>query len=169
MSTSLALQVSLKSKDEYEIAVAGSSRNPSLSIGEVAAATGLRTSAIRYYEDAGILPKPDRVSGKRRYNGDTIDRITLIRFCRRLGMSLADVRGLLAAPGGSRAKDRWRELVDGKLVEIGGLIKAAQGVERILRESRDCDCVTLTSCSFLMDERAKPPPSRRRLTGFREV
>ncbi|HXN57491.1 MAG TPA: MerR family transcriptional regulator [Candidatus Angelobacter sp.] len=130
---------------------------PSLSIGEVAAATGLRTSAIRYYEDAGILPKPERVSGKRRYNGDTIDRITLIRFCRRLGMSLKDVRGLLATPRGSRAKDQWRRLVDGRLEEIGALITAARGVERILRESRDCDCVTLESCSFLIDERAKPP------------
>ena len=130
---------------------------PSLSIGEVAAATGLRTSAIRYYEDAGILPKPERVSGKRRYNGDTIDRITLIRFCRRLGMSLKDVRGLLATPRGSRAKDQWRRLVDGRLEEIGALITAARGGERILRESRDCDCVTLESCSFLIDERAKPP------------
>jgi MerR family transcriptional regulator, redox-sensitive transcriptional activator SoxR len=129
----------------------------SLSIGEVAAATGLRASAIRYYEDARILPKPERVSGKRRYNGDTIDRITLIRFCRRLGMSLKDVRGLLATPRGSRAKDQWRRLVDGRLEEIGALIMAARGVERILRESRDCDCVTLQSCSFLIDERAKPP------------
>jgi MerR family regulatory protein len=43
----------------------------SLSIGQVAAATGLRTSAIRYYEDTGILPKPERVSGQRRYQGDT--------------------------------------------------------------------------------------------------
>jgi MerR family transcriptional regulator, redox-sensitive transcriptional activator SoxR len=141
----------------------------SLSIGEVAAATGLRTSAIRYYEDAGILPKPERVSGKRRYDSDTIDRLTLVRFCGRLGMSLADVGGLLAIPRGSRAKDHWRQLVDGKLDEIGELIKAAQGVERILRESRDCDCVTLASCSFLRDERAKPPPSRRRLTGLHEV
>ncbi|HXN03459.1 MAG TPA: MerR family transcriptional regulator [Candidatus Acidoferrum sp.] len=129
----------------------------SLRIGEVAAATGLRASAIRYYEDAGILPKPERVGGKRRYNGDTIDRITLIRFCRRLGMSLTDVRGLLAMPRGSRAKDQWRRLVDGRLEEIGALIKAARGVERILRESRDCDCVTLESCSFLIAERAKPP------------
>jgi MerR family redox-sensitive transcriptional activator SoxR len=144
-------------------------KSPSLSIGDVAKATGLRTSAIRYYEDSGVLPKPVRVSGKRRYDPDTVDRLTLIRFCGRLGMSLADVRGLLAAPRGSRAKDHWRQLVDGKLAEIGALIKSAQGVERILRESRDCDCVTLESCAFLVDERAKPPPSRRRLATLHEV
>ena len=144
-------------------------KSPSLSIGDVAAATGLRTSAIRYYEDAGVLPKAVRVSGKRRYDPDTIDRLTLVRFCGRLGMSLADVRGLLAAPRGTRGKDHWRQLVDGKLDEIGALIKSARGVERILRESRDCDCVTLESCSFLIDERAKPPPSRRRLATFHEI
>jgi MerR family transcriptional regulator, redox-sensitive transcriptional activator SoxR len=134
----------------------------SLSIGEVAAATGLRTSAIRYYEDAAILPKPDRVSGKRRYQADTVDRVMLIRFCTRLGMRLADIRGLLATPRGSRAKAYWRRLVDGKLDEIDGLIKAAHGVERVLRDSRDCDCVTLESCAFLRDEQAQPPQAARR-------
>ena len=143
--------------------------NGSLTIGDVAAATGLRASAIRYYEDAGILAKPSRVSGKRRYDADTIDRITLIRFCQRLGMSLADIHGLLANPRGSRGKDYWRHLVDAKLEEIGALITAARGVERILRESRDCDCVTLESCSWLRDERTKPPPVRRGLTALREV
>lgn len=131
-------------------------KSPLLSIGDVAKATGLRTSAIRYYEDAGVLPKPERVSGKRRYASDTIDRLTLVRFCGRLGMCLADVRGLLAAPQGHRGKDHWRRLVDGKLDEIGALIKSARGVERILRESRECDCVTLESCSFLTAERVEP-------------
>jgi MerR family transcriptional regulator, redox-sensitive transcriptional activator SoxR len=135
---------------------------PSLSIGSVAAATGLQASAIRYYEDAGILPKPDRVSGKRRYHPDTIDRLMLIRFCSRLGMRLTDIRALLASPRGSLAKEQWRRLVDGKLAEIAGLITAARGVERVLRESRDCDCVTLASCAYLRDERTKPPPTRRR-------
>jgi len=136
---------------------------PSLSIGSVAAATGLQASAIRYYEDAGILPKPDRVSGKRRYHPDTIDRLMLIRFCSRVGMRLTDIRALLVTPRGSLAKEHWRRLVDGKLEEIAELIKTARGVERVLRESRDCDCVTLASCAFLRDERAKPPPVRRRM------
>jgi MerR family transcriptional regulator, redox-sensitive transcriptional activator SoxR len=133
----------------------------SLSIGDVAAATGLHASAIRYYEDAGVLPKAERLSGKRRYHPETIDRLMLIRFCSRLGMRLVDIRQLLATPTGSRAKAYWRRLVDGKLDEIADLISAARGVERILRESRDCDCVTLESCAFLRDERAKSPPSSR--------
>jgi MerR family transcriptional regulator, redox-sensitive transcriptional activator SoxR len=140
---------------------AGTLVKASLSIGDVAAATGLHTSAIRYYEDAGVLPKADRVSGKRRYQPETIDRLMLIRFCSRLGMRLVDIRQLMATPTGRRAKEYWRRLVDGKLDEIADLISAARGVERILRESRDCDCVTLASCAFLKEERAKPPLSSR--------
>ena len=152
-----------------KIATAAPLVNGSLTIGEVAAATGLRASAIRYYEDAGILATPERVSGKRRYDAETIDRLTLIRFCQRLGMTLADIRSLLATPRGVRGKAYWRHLVDAKLEEIGALITAAHGVERMLRESRDCDCVTLASCSWLRDERAKAPPGRRGLTALREV
>jgi len=136
----------------------------SLSLGELASASGLRASAIRYYEDAGVLPKPSRISGQRRYHADTADLLMLIRFCTRLGMPLSDIRGLLATPRGPRAKEHWRRLVDGKLDEIAALIKAAQGVERVLHESRDCDCVTLASCRFLHEERAKPRPSRSRLS-----
>jgi DNA-binding transcriptional MerR regulator len=160
MFTTLALQVDFKS-NMNTIRDQGTLVTASLSIGEVAAATGLHASAIRYYEDAGVLPKADRVSGKRRYQPETIDRLMLIRFCSRLGMRLVDIRGLMATPTGSRAKEYWRRLVDGKLDEIADLINAARGVERILRESRDCDCVTLASCAFLKDERAKPPLSSK--------
>jgi hypothetical protein len=76
-------------------------------------------------------------------------------------MRLVDIRQLMATPTGSRAKEYWRRLVDGKLDEIADLISAARGVERILRESRDCDCVTLASCAFLRDERAKSPALSR--------
>lgn len=140
-----------------------SSHQTWLSIGELAAASGLRTSAIRFYEDAGLLPKPRRANGQRQYQPETIDRLMLIRFCSRLGMRLSDIRRLLAAPRGPQAKVTWRRLVDGQLEEVAALIATAQNVERVLLESRDCDCVTPESCRFLREERAKPPPTRRRL------
>src|SRR6202023_4238307 len=107
MLPTLALQVDFKAsmntkRDQKDTVVTAS-----LSIGEVAAATGLHASAIRYYEDAGVMPKADRVSGKRRYHPDTIDRLMLIRFCSRLGMRLVDIRPLIASPTGRRAKGYW--------------------------------------------------------------
>jgi MerR family transcriptional regulator, redox-sensitive transcriptional activator SoxR len=141
--------------------------NASLTIGQVAAEAGLQTSAIRYYEDVGILPKPARVGGKRRYDRETIDRLLLVRFCRRLGFRVSDMRGLLVDAGGTRAKDVWRRLVDARLDEVSALIKGARAVERVLRESRDCDCVTLDSCRFLREERTLPAPARRERREFR--
>jgi DNA-binding transcriptional MerR regulator len=129
---------------------------PSLTIGDVAAATGLQASAIRYYEDTGLLPRPDRVGGKRRYRRDTIDRLMLIRFSRRLGFRIADMHGLVVDPAGRRRKDVWRKLVDARLDEISALINGAKAVQRVLRESRDCDCVTLDSCRFLRPENFPP-------------
>ena len=129
---------------------------PTLTIGQVAAATRVRSSAIRYYETAGLLPRPVRVSGKRRYDNDAIDRLLLIRFCRRLGFRLSEVRSVLADGGRQSRRAVWRRQVDARLVEVRSLIRAAKGVERVLRESRDCDCVTLSSCRFLREEQRQP-------------
>jgi MerR family transcriptional regulator, redox-sensitive transcriptional activator SoxR len=142
--------------------------SPVLTIGEVAAATGLHTSAIRYYEDVRLLPLPQRAGGKRRYDPETIDRLLLIRFSRRLGFRISDLRGLLRDPRGARSKDVWRRLVDARLDEVAALIRAAKGVERVLRESRDCDCVTLASCRFLWEERSKiGQPAEAAIAGVR--
>jgi MerR family redox-sensitive transcriptional activator SoxR len=46
-----------------------------LSIGEVARRTGVPASALRYYEDAGLLPAPRRVSGRRRYDAEVLRRV----------------------------------------------------------------------------------------------
>jgi len=62
-----------------------------LSIGEVAKCTGIRTSALRYYEEAGILPPPVRVSGQRRYDADTIHRIDVLRFVQQAGFTLEEI------------------------------------------------------------------------------
>lgn len=144
-------------------------QNQFLTIGDVAAATGLQASAIRYYEDVGVLPRPGRTGGKRRYDPEAVDRLLLIRFCRRLGFRISDMRGLFVDPSNGRTKERWRRLVDARLAEINGLIEAAKGVERVLRESRECDCVTLAGCRFLREERTKPAaksPFRRSQLGL---
>ncbi len=48
-------------------------------IGEVAQRAGLRTSAIRYYEAAGVLPAPERSGGRRTYDESVISRLAVIR------------------------------------------------------------------------------------------
>lgn len=124
-----------------------------LSIGEVADRAGLRTSAIRFYERAGVLPAPERQSGRRRYDPNVVELLRFVRFCQRVGFSLTEVRELVSSPGRGSAKERWRELVDAKLVEVEALIHNAQAVRGVLQESRDCDCVSLADCEFVDDRR----------------
>ena len=78
-----------------------------LTIGEVAERVGLRTSALRYYEDEGLLEPAARVGGQRRYEEDAVDRLVVIQFCRRLGFTLAEIRDLLA----DTDKRRWRRSI----------------------------------------------------------
>jgi DNA-binding transcriptional MerR regulator len=120
-----------------------------LTIGDLAARAGVRTSTLRYYEDEGLLRPVGRVSGQRRYEPGAVEALTVIRFCRMLGFSLAEIRTLLSEPRGTRKRHQWRGLVDAKLAELDDRIARASAMKSILRTSRDCDCVDLEECAAL--------------------
>ncbi len=68
-----------------------------ISIGALAQKTGAKVQTIRYYEELGLIPAPDRTQGgQRRYDAHHISRLSFIRHARALGFSLAQVRDLLA-------------------------------------------------------------------------
>lgn len=120
-----------------------------LTIGEVATRVGLRTSALRYYEEAGLIEPAARVSGQRRYDPSIVSTLTVIGFCQSLGFTLAEARRLLAVPRGKAQKERWRELVDEKVAELDVASKRIRTMRRVLGASRDCDCVDLEQCAAL--------------------
>src|SRR5207237_5273831 len=94
-------------------------RDESLSIGEVAARTGVRPSALRYYESVGLLPPPPRVSGGRRYGELTVGFVALVRLAQRAGFRVDEIRTLLHGftPDVAPAA-RWRQLAAQKVVEL---------------------------------------------------
>jgi MerR family redox-sensitive transcriptional activator SoxR len=120
-----------------------------LTIGDLAARAGVRTSTLRYYEDEGLLVPAGRVGGQRRYDAGAVEVLTVIRFCRALGFSLDEIRTLLTVPRGERKKTRWRGLVDEKLAETDAAIARAEAMKALLQVSRDCDCVDLEQCAAL--------------------
>lgn len=127
-----------------------------LSIGRVAALIGVRASALRFYEETGLLPPVRREGGKRRYDAETVDRLRLIRFCQEVGFSHAEIRRLLSGPQGRSGKPRWREVVDEKLLEVERAIHRAEAMKKILEESRDCDCIAPHSCRIIADVVGSP-------------
>jgi MerR family redox-sensitive transcriptional activator SoxR len=119
-----------------------------MTIGEVARRTGLRTSAIRYYEGLGLIPEPRRVGGQRRYDADVLTHLTIVRMAQEAGFTIAEIRTLVSGfPAGTPAGDRWREMAQRKLPEVEAMIARLQTVRRVLEESLACGCLTLDACA----------------------
>jgi MerR family redox-sensitive transcriptional activator SoxR len=119
-----------------------------LSISEVARRVGLRPSAIRYYEQMGILRPAERRSGQRRYGPEALYRLAIVQRARRTGFSLEEIRRLFF---GFRkvtpASERWRRLSQQKLAELAAMRAQIQGMEELLRQMMDrCRCQTLDQC-----------------------
>jgi MerR family redox-sensitive transcriptional activator SoxR len=120
-----------------------------LSIGQVARRTGLRPSALRYYEDAGILPAPARVGGRRCYDADIIRRVDLLRFAQQAGFKLEEIRTLFHGFGTETPLSaRWRTLARKKLVELDELAERVRRMRGALELSLKCGCVRIEDCSL---------------------
>ena len=121
----------------------------SLSIGQVAKRTGLRTSALRYYEEAGILPSPARINRRRVYDADTVRRIEVLKFAQQAGFTLGEIKTLLH---GFRPETplsaRWRALAQAKLDELDVLAKRIKRMRRALDLGLKCGCVRIEDCTL---------------------
>lgn len=119
-----------------------------LSISEVSASTGLRPSALRYYEEAGLLRPTGRVSGRRHYDDAVLERLAVIACAREAGFTIAEIGELLAGEDDPPAA--WRALAERKLVEVDAVIQKAQATRRLLEESLRCNCVALEDCTAVI-------------------
>jgi MerR family redox-sensitive transcriptional activator SoxR len=118
-----------------------------MKIGELASCTGLRTSAIRYYEGVGLLPPPHRCGGQRRYPDDAVYRVLLIRFARNMGFTLGEIRVFLSglrenAPVGPR----WKKLAYRKIQEVEQTIERSLQLKSLLQHLLQCHCASLQVC-----------------------
>jgi len=93
-----------------------------MKIGELAAATGVACSAIRFYEQSGLLPAAQRCNnGYRTYPKAAIERLRFIQIAKSLGFALDTLRAVFANAEGFRKEEVLRSL-DARLVEIDVLI-----------------------------------------------
>jgi MerR family redox-sensitive transcriptional activator SoxR len=122
-----------------------------LRIGELAARVHLRPSALRYYEQAGLIPPPPRASdGTRRYPPSVIRRVALIKMAQRAGFGIADIRDLLATDTGRPSATRqWRELATRKLPEIDAIITDLTELRGVIAACLDCGCMDFENCQLL--------------------
>ena len=119
----------------------------SLSIGAVARRSGLRVSAIRYYESLGLIPTARRVASKRVYDESVFESIALVRIAQEAGFTLAEVRTLVSGfDTATPASARWQTMARRKLADVEARIDQAERMKAMLEGLLRCRCETLDEC-----------------------
>ncbi|OBG47608.1 MerR family transcriptional regulator [Mycolicibacterium fortuitum] len=116
-----------------------------LTIGDVTQRSGVAQTALRYYEQVGLLPAPQRVGGQRRYQESVLMRLHVIGLCKTAGFSLTEIGLLLKddTPGRPMA----RELAQSKLVEIDAQLEALARARAIIEWGMRCTCPSIELCT----------------------
>ncbi len=115
-----------------------------LAIGEVAKTTGISVSAVRYYEEIGVISSATRVGGKRRFDPATIGRVSFIQRAKEAGFSLEEIGTILDDETGI-----WRVLVDDKLIELIERRDRLDTMISMLAEIRECGCGAVAACPLV--------------------
>ena len=133
-----------------------------LTIGEVADRSACATSALRYYDELGLLPPATRVSGRRRYHPDAVARVGVILLLTEVGFTLAEVGTLLA----SRAESpkAWHALAEAKIEELRHAADQAELARTALEHALRCPKDDIVDCpsfwALVGDRLPAPLPSR---------
>ena len=126
-----------------------------MKIGELATRAGLRPSAIRFYERAGVLPAPLRRNGQRHFTSEAEHYLTVIEIARKAGFTMAEIRLLFHGFGrSSPASARWQKMAAKKSREIEVQIGRLQQMRKLLRKSLQCRCMRLEDCGRVMAARS---------------
>jgi len=118
-----------------------------MNIGELAEKVGIRTSAIRFYESVGLLPKPPRQGGWRRYDPSILERLQVILAAREVGFSIEEIRTLLKEfPKEDSPSKRWQKLARKKLPDLEAAIQRTMALKYLIEAGIDCDCENIALC-----------------------
>ncbi len=119
-----------------------------ISIGELAERAGVPHSALRFYEEQGLLKSVRTAGGQRRYARDILRRVAFIRSAQNVGLRLEDIAEALAQLPESRTPNksdwtrlskRWRGVLDQR-------IHALEALRDQLDQCIGCGCLSLTAC-----------------------
>ncbi|GAA1348647.1 redox-sensitive transcriptional activator SoxR [Arthrobacter koreensis] len=122
-----------------------------LPISVVSARSGLAVSAIRYYEERGLVNSPRRVAGRRVYHRTVLRRLAFIAAAQKIGLTIAEIQAAMAelpidrAPSPkewARLSQPWKERIDQRIAEL-------EGLRMSLEDCIGCGCLSMTACGIL--------------------
>jgi MerR family redox-sensitive transcriptional activator SoxR len=128
-----------------------------LTIGEVARRAGVATSSIRYYESIGLLPKPGRLHGQRRYDGDVLGKLAFIGVAQTAGFKLSEIKDLMqSVDGADGMSGQIRSLSARKLDEVEALLERTKAMKGWLEVAQNCACPTPDECALFTSPGDEP-------------
>jgi MerR family redox-sensitive transcriptional activator SoxR len=121
-----------------------------LSVGELARRAGVATSALRYYEQLGLIVAERTAGGQRRYARAMLRRVAFVRAAQQVGLSLDEVREALARLPVDRAptKADWNTVSSTWIARIDARIAELEGLRDRLTGCVGCGCLSLRSCGL---------------------
>ncbi|MEM9653934.1 MAG: redox-sensitive transcriptional activator SoxR [Actinomycetota bacterium] len=136
-----------------------------LTIGEIAKRSGLASSALRFYEEKGLIKSERSGSGHRRYHRSVLRRIAFVVFAQRIGLSLNEIGeelGRLPA-GRTPSPEDWQKLSSKWLERIDERAAELQRLREGLTECIGCGCLSFQACWIANpeDRKGKAGPGPR--------
>jgi MerR family redox-sensitive transcriptional activator SoxR len=116
-----------------------------LTIGELARRAGVATSALRYWEELGLLPAAARISGQRRYPESAVGLVGIILLLSDVGFTLAEQKALMASRG--LALDEWQRLARRKLAELDEQVARARAARESIDHALRCPHGDILQCT----------------------
>jgi len=144
-----------------------------LTIGEVSRRSGVAASALRYYEDRGLISSERAGSGHRRFRRPVLRRIAFIVFAQRVGLTLEEIGAELAKLPENRVPKRgdWSQLSRRWTARIDERIAEMERLKAGLTECIGCGCLSLDRCKLANpdDRAAERGPGPRYWIGDRPL
>lgn len=140
-----------------------------MSIGQLARRSGVATSALRFYEERGLIAAERSDGNQRRYRRSALRRVAVIRAAQTFGLSLTEIGEAMATlpPDRAPSKKDWERLSRAWRERLDRRIEALQGLRDDIGGCIGCGCLSLTACALFNaeDRAAARGPGARYLMG----
>jgi len=121
---------------------------PDLTVGELSLRSGVPASALRFYEEEGLIRSRRTAGNQRRYCRDALRRVTFIRMSQRVGMPLSAIREVLALLPDDRTPTRvdWARISRCWQEDLNSRIRQMEQLRDQLDDCIGCGCMSLSKC-----------------------
>ncbi|WP_116995893.1 redox-sensitive transcriptional activator SoxR [Desertimonas flava] len=119
-----------------------------LTIGQVSERTGVATSALRFYEDQGLIHSERNAGNQRRYHRDVLRRVSFIRIAQQVGLSLSEIGAVMSSLPDNRTPDRrdWEVVASSWKPRLDAQIALIERMKDRITGCIGCGCLSMEAC-----------------------